>query len=198
MNAEVMWGIVFTAYIATSIYPLMKANNGRSPKNTIPGSLKLKQWRNEEAKGDKALLIWCAGLAILLGFYVAYTQQTTGVAHTTGPVNYDALLPEISPRNSNYDAVLAAKSPVLARQLSDPEFAALAYSSPSQIKTALLFAMSAFLTMLAFALAAKAWTHRKRLWMGMVYLLGRSYRLKKKASTTLAAFVDEVKQAADK
>jgi len=64
---SVIWGALFSVYILAGIPALNAANNGAKPKGVPPGSSRLKQWEDREARGDKWLKLWGVGFAILIG-----------------------------------------------------------------------------------------------------------------------------------
>jgi len=74
MDVGVVWGIVFCIYVAAGIPALALANNGARPKDTIPGSRRLKEWEEKEAKADKWLKIWCVGFGLLLAIWYIATK----------------------------------------------------------------------------------------------------------------------------
>lgn len=111
------------------------------------------------------------------------------------------------------DYYLAAYDPILARQLTDPEFAAMAspdYQPPTPIGTAQRILKNAggavaatflaifSLTLLAVFLIGNAWKNRRRAYDASVYVAGRAYKMKKKASDRLSSFADQAKAAAEK
>ena len=66
MDSGTIWGIVIVGYIMLGIPAMSAANNGPKPKGTVPGSAKMKQWEQDEARGQRLLLIWCGGLILVL------------------------------------------------------------------------------------------------------------------------------------
>jgi len=72
VNSETVWGAAFFVYILLGIYPMLKSETGPRPKNTIPGSEKLKRWEKSDKAGQRGLMAWCAGFAVLMGaWYLA-------------------------------------------------------------------------------------------------------------------------------
>lgn len=61
-----IWGGVFLVYILVGVFALSEASDVTPPKNTLPGSSKMEQWKRQDAKGQNWLKLWCVGLAALL------------------------------------------------------------------------------------------------------------------------------------
>lgn len=202
MDVGIVWGIVFAAYIATSIYPLMKANNGPRPKDTIPGSLKLKMWEQNEKTGYRALIIWGLGFCVLLAAYAGYTdyekEQLQENALATAYRSSDTT-------TADYIAILRATTP--NNEQSGPSLAQTTISTHTTLKSsdlrspgniAIVFvALLAFLALVIF-LSVTAWKLRSRLYNSLIYVLGRAYRISKKVSSQFTAFAEQVKEAAEK
>lgn len=66
-DAATIWGGLFCFYILLGIIPLSMANNGERPKDAMPGSARLRQWEQGDAKGQKWLVIWGVGFVVLVG-----------------------------------------------------------------------------------------------------------------------------------
>lgn len=66
MDSGTVWGIVIVGYILLGIPAMSAASNGPKPKDTVPGSAKMKQWEQNEGRGQKWLVIWCAGFALIM------------------------------------------------------------------------------------------------------------------------------------
>lgn len=72
MDAELVWGVVFGAYILSGVVPMAVASNGDRPKGALPGSRMMRDWERAEAKGDKWLKIWGAGFFLLLALWLIF------------------------------------------------------------------------------------------------------------------------------
>lgn len=67
MDANTIWGIVISAYVMAGVWASSMANNGPRPKGAVPGSSTMKQWEENEARGQKWLVAWVFGFALLMG-----------------------------------------------------------------------------------------------------------------------------------
>ena len=69
MDGSMLWGVAISIYVALGIFALSAADNGPKPTGTIPGSTKMSEWERSEARGQKLLVLWCAGFALLMGAF---------------------------------------------------------------------------------------------------------------------------------
>lgn len=203
MDVGVIWGIVFTAYIVSGIYPLMKANNGPRPQETISGSSKLKMWEEKEKNGNRALLIWGVGFCVLIAAFSGYTKYETSRLRANAiataykssdktTADYIALLRETAPDNNQVAGSQLVRSPSTAISTYDPS------APPSPVIILAAFVVAFSLLALVTFLSVKGWKERGRLYPLVIYVLARAYRLNKKATTKLAVLAKDVKQAAEK
>ena len=202
MDVGVIWGIVFVAYVLIGIYPLMKASNGPRPQNTIPGSLKLKTWEENEKKSHRALIVWGLGFGVLLAAFTGFTQYEKKRAQENAIAT---AYRSTDKTTADYIAILRATAPDYQQSRPPsaeiPTVATPNYypsASPSPLVIALVFvAVLALLATIAL-LILKAWKERGRLYSLLIYVFGRAYKLKRKTSARFSSFADQVKEAAEK
>lgn len=72
MSSQTIWGAIIFGYILVAIYPILVMENGPRPKNTVPGSMKLEQWKKRDKAQFKFLSYWTAGFFVLMAtWYLA-------------------------------------------------------------------------------------------------------------------------------